>query len=314
MTQAVSKSDQAVFRLLSAAKKTPPDPGEAIEAEDYDWNVPSRFTPAQLDSLEALVADSCKSIAKELSAQLHEEALLLPLRPGQHYAGRLELTADGADSFLFALMHENGTQCGLVRIPARLAQSWVGKALGVSAGSENGDREFSTLESALLRDVVVPVANALAGEFRALGGGMIQCGQQVPAEHGLGEVKNDDEYCVLAFRVGEEKDNPAISFILSSDTLGQAIGGGNTLQAGDGSPGDSQEHMLACIGQASVTATVSLMTADLTLSDVLNIEVGDVLLAEASVDQPLELLVGGAVVLSGHPVSCDGQYALQITK
>jgi len=314
MTQSISKSDQAVFNLLAAAKKTQSDADETLEVEDYDWNVPSRFTPIQLDCLDKLVAESAKSIARELGSQLHQEAPLWAVRPGQHYAGRLDLDRDGEGGVLFVLTTEDGSQCGVVKISAQLANLWIGKALGGSPSAQSGDREFSTLESALLRDVVVAVVHGLAGELRSLGGRTVQCGSQAPDEHPLGEVRNDDEYCLLAFRVDQEKDNPAVSFVLSSDMLEGAVGGGNIVQPGEGSPTDSQENMRACVDHSLVTATVSLMTTELSLRDALDLEVGDVLMADNRVDQPLELLVGGAVVLSGYPVTSDGQYALQITR
>ena len=312
MTQMTSKSDQAILRLLSAAEKSRPVESEPIETSDYDWNVPCRFTPVQLDKLKLFGEQAATEIALKLGAQLCEEMGLWAEPLSQHYAGRLALLEGGAESFYFSITRENGEQCGLVVIPDVLARAWVGKALGGSDTASDTEHEFSTLESALMRDVVVAVVEALSDEYRMISSGTLQCGHQASVDEILSDAKSEDEYCVLAFRVGEEKDQAAISFILDSDVLTEVANGGITAQPGGKALGNSRENMLAFVGQAPVTATVPLMTVNLPMRQVINLEVGDVLTSDLCVGQPLELFVGGVLVSSGLPVTCDGQYALQI--
>ena len=312
MTQMTSKSDQAILSLLTAAKKGEPVEQESTEAVDYDWNVPCRFTPAQLDKLERFTEKAATAIAAKLSAQLHEEVGVWTDPLSQHYAGRLALLEGDADSFYFTVTRENGEQCGLVAIPGELARDWVGKALGGSETASDNEHEFSSLEVALMRDVVVAVVEALSSEYRVISGSGFQCGLQVSTDEMMPDVRSEDEYCVLAFRVGEEKDQAGVSFILASEVLTEVASSGIAAQSGDRSLGDSRENMLACVGQASVTATVSLMAVNLSMRQVMNMEVGDVLMSDLRVGQPLELLVGGTLVVSGYLASCDGQYALQI--
>ena len=312
MTQATSKSDQAIFNLLSAAKGGESVESESIETTDYDWNVPCRFTPVQLEKLEWFVQKAATVISDKLTAQLQEDAGLRSDPLTQHYAGRLAMLEGGADSFHFTVTRENGEQCGLVVIPGQLAREWVGNALGGSESASDNEHEFSSLEAALMRDVIVAVVEAFSSEYHGISGGALQCGAQVSAEESLPDAKSEDEYCLLVFRIGEEKDQATISFILDSDLLTGVASSGIAAQSSERPPGEAREHMLACVNQAAVMATVSLMTVDLSMRQVMNMEIGDVLMSELCVGQPLELLVGGKYVASGYPVSCEGQYALQI--
>jgi flagellar motor switch protein FliM len=311
MTQAMSKSDSSIFSLLAAAKKGPPVEPDPVEASDYDWDVPCRFTPPQLENLGKFSEGVATAVAEKLSVQFHEETQLFGGGPTQHYAGRLSLLDAATGRFYFPITREDGEQCGLVVIPAELARQWVGKALGAPAATGDGEHEFSTLESALMRDVIVAVVEALSNEYRPLSGVTLQCGMQVPVDNALPEARSEDEYCVMAFRLGQAKDQAGVSFILSSDLLGAVATSGITVQAEN--PGETRANMQACIALAPVTATVSLMTLDLSLREVLNLEVGDVIISDKIVGETLEVLVGGAVVLSGLPVNCDGHYSLQIT-
>ncbi|MCP4376533.1 MAG: hypothetical protein GY794_10225 [bacterium] len=307
----MSKSDSLVFNLLAAARDAPPAEPDSVEATDYDWDVPCRFTPPQLENLDKFSEGVSTAVAEKLSAQFHEETQLWGGSPTQHYAGRLSLLDTATNRFYFPVTREDGQQCGLVVIPAELAREWVGKALGASAAAGGDEHEFSTLESALMQDVVVAVVEALSNEYRPLSGAILQCGGQVPVDEALGEARNEDEYCVMTFRLGEEKDQAGVSFILSSDLLTTVASSGITVQAEN--PGETQANMKACIALAPVTATVSLMTFELSLREVLDLEVGDVIISDKLVGETLEVLVGGALVLSGLPVNCDGQYSLQIT-
>lgn len=312
MTQTASKSDRAILSLLMAAKKGPPAEVEPNEATDYDWNVPCSFTPAQLEKLQRFAERAGAEIAKMLGAQLHEEVELLPEKLSEHYAARLGLLEDHADSYHVPIAGEGGEQCGLVVIPGELARGWVAKALGSTESTAGQERELSSLESALMQDTVAMVVEAFSAELQAIGGRVLQCGRQGPDKAALPDAKDEREYCVLAFRAGQGSDQPAISFVLASDVLAEAIDAAATRQSADRPSEDSRKDMLASIKAASVTATVGLSMIGLTLREFMSLEEGDLLITDSRIDRPLELLVDGEAVLSGHPVSCDGQYALRI--
>jgi len=312
MTQTASKSDRAILSLLAAAKEGPPAEPEAAEAADYDWNAPCSFTLAQLKKLEQFVARARTKIAGMLSAQLHEEVQLQPDRPSQHYAARLSLLEDHADSYYVPITREGGEQCGLVVIHGELARGWVAKVLGSAESIAGQERELSSLESTLMQDIVAAAVEALSTEFQTIGGRTLQCGRQVYAKAALPDAKGEDEYCVLAFRAGEGNDQAAISFVLASNVLAEAIGVGAGNQSDRKPPEEARKDLLVCIEQASVTATARLPTFNLMLREVISLEAGDVLVTDTRTDWPVELLVGCKTVLSGYPVSCDGRYALQI--
>ncbi|MBT3198280.1 MAG: hypothetical protein HN350_00020 [Phycisphaerales bacterium] len=312
MSQATSKSDQAVLTLLAAVKNGRPAESEQIETRDYDWNVPCCFTPAQLDQIKSFTEKTAKDISCELGEQLHEEVELAPAPLTQHYAGRLALLEGDADSFYFPITYENTEQCGLVVISGQVARQWVSKALGGSEAVNTDGYEFSILESALMRDVVVSIVQALSGRYRMISGKTLQCGPQIKVDEILPDRRSEDEYCLMAFRVDQEDSQTPISFILASDLVAEIASNGITANTSEKTPQNSQEDMLACVEQAVVTATVSLMTVNLSVRQVMGLEIGDVLMSELRIGQRLDLSVGGTTVLSGYPVSSDGQYALQI--
>jgi len=66
--------------------------------------------------------------------------------------------------------------------------------------------------------------------------------------------------------------------------------------------------------KVDVEAMVSLGTASLKLSDVMNLEPGAVVTLEREVGQPVDLLVNHQVYATGVVVVVDGKYGLRITQ
>jgi len=312
MTQTASKSDRTILGLLTAAKNSAPAKADPTEATDYDWNAPCSFITAQLEKLQQFAAKAATEIAKVLSDQLHEEVPLQPDQLSQHYVGRLFLLQDQTDNYCFPIGPEGGRQCGLVVIPGQLIRGWVAKALGSTESQGAQERELSSLESALMQDTVATAVQAFSVEFQRIGGHTLDCGHERPVEAALPDARDEDEYCVLAFQVGEENDHAAISFVLASDVLAKAVDAKAAGQSAEKPPGQCRKDLLASVQEASVTAAVWLPATGLSLREVTSLEEGDVLIMDTKTDQPLELLVNGKAILSGHPVSCEGQYALQI--
>jgi flagellar motor switch/type III secretory pathway protein FliN len=309
MGHSVTKqSDQVIHDLLAAARCSAPAGGELPVPEDYDWDHPCRFPSPQLEKLGEFVARAEARMSEVLGARFGEGATLRADPPSQHYAGRLALPEGETPTYYVSLLRDNVTPCGLVMVSGELAQHWVAKALG---GAATGQRDLSSLESALLWDVVAALAGAFSEVFQESGGVEVQCARDIATTPQLDEADGVGEYCVFGFRADEQAEQAAISFILTSDMLDATVSDGAGV-APALSPAEGRENVLASIGEVPVAAEVHLGTIDLTMHDVVTLEVGDVLMTDKTIDEPVEFLVGGKPVLWGFPVRCQGQYAFQV--
>ncbi len=311
MTQAPNQSDSLISVFLAAAAKDqPPHAPVEEDVSDYDWNAPSRFIPEQMVNLEQFAAQVGKEISKALGRQFREEVLLHADAPGQYYAERLPVLAEEASNYCASLMTD-GENCGLVAIPAERTMEWVAKVLGGSPPSGE-ERELSSLESALLQDILASATRAFSDVFEQAGGGRVQCGKEISTTPELPGTGPTDDYLLLSFRADDEDEQAAISLILNSELMAPAAGDSGGQKENQRSPDELRKDILTSLERANVTAEVMLGTIDLTMRGMMNLEKGDVLLINGKTEEPVELIVQGKPVLSGFPVCCEGQYALQV--
>lgn len=317
MTSAASKFDRMISGLLAAANKQPSSAPEEIETVDYNWDSPSSFTLSELENLETFNAQACIEIAKALSGQIHEEVELQADKPQQYYAEKLPILQSETANYCISLSTDEAGTCGLIAIPGKQTVEWVAKVLGGSAGNSEQERELSSLEAALLQDILDSVTKAFSSVFGQAGGKTLKPGTEVSPKAELPDANPSDEYTLLSFRTGPDEKQPVISIILTCDVLAGAAGG----QAGDQkdgqdnkSPENTRKKMLTTVEQAYVEGYVSLGTADLTIREVMGLEEGDVMLIHKKIDDPAEFIVHGKTVLSGYLSRCEGQYALRIAK
>jgi len=65
--------------------------------------------------------------------------------------------------------------------------------------------------------------------------------------------------------------------------------------------------------QMSVSVTAQLGPAMLTFEEIMNLQVGDILLLDRRIDEPIGLTVGGRTILLGQPAKSTGNYAFVVT-
>ncbi len=313
MTPDTVRTNRMMSDFLAAAKSRPVPAQAETDAGDYDWDSPSIFTLDELENLEKFAAQAGIEISKALSGQIREQVELQSDKPGQYYAEKLPLLDSEAVNYCVALTTDGGPNCGLIAIPVEQTIEWITKVLGGSTGASAQDRELSSLESALLQDILASVAKAFSGAFQQVGGKAVQAGKEIIAKAELPEANRDDEYILLSFRTGQEAERPAISIVLTGEILAPAAGASGGKQDNE-SPESIRKKMLANVEQAHVEGHVRLGAANLTIREVMSLEEGDVLLINKKIDEPVEFIVQGKAIMSGYPVRCEGQYALRIAK
>ncbi len=313
MTSAAARTDRLISDFLAVAKEQPVPASAETDTGDYDWDSPSSFTLAELENLENFAAQAGIEISKALSGQFHEQIELYLDKPGQYYADKLPLLSSETANYCAVLATDGGPNCGLIAIPAEQTVEWITKVLGGSTGASKQERELSSLESALLHDILASVAKAFSGAFQQVGGKAVRAGTEISTKAELPGSNRSDEYILLSFRADQEAQRPVISIALTSEVLAPAAGAGIGKQDSE-SPETIRKKMLANVEQAHVEGYVRLGTVNLTIREVMSLEEGDVLLLHKKIDEPAELIMSGKVVLSGYPARREGQYALRIAR
>ena len=115
-------------------------------------------------------------------------------------------------------------------------------------------------------------------------------------------------------KADSEKESAAYLLILCSEldtVVGKTafVGGPNAI-----SPEEVSKAILRHIEQIQVNVTAQLASTQLTFNQVLNLQVGDILLLDKRVDEPMELMVDGRRVYYGLPAKSGDRYAVVFTE
>ena len=334
MNEQVSQLHRLVLERVQAAAGDSPQPaGAEVESADYDWSVPHHFTAEQLERIDQFAAGIAERVCEVLLGLLHEPVEFELASVTQHYGGdRLdrqapeggdsqepqaeegsetqEAAVEATDSHSGSILDAAGRPCGLIVLPPVCASDWVRKLLGGQEATD-GQRELSVLESALLADIASAVVDAFSVALQTAGGRQLRADEQILKGQGVLPGQASSEFCQIDLRQKDSQDPQVLSFVLFSETL-EAAAGVESQRAKDSPAGDSGLEMTAHLERTPVTATALVGNAKVSMHQIATLEIGDVLLLDRQVDEPIDLIVQDRAVLCGFPVVSAGCYAVQI--
>lgn len=332
MTQTAKNSagKGRIQQLLAVIGSNAHGDGVQVEAVDYDWHQPHFFNSRQTKKLANFAAKTASLIAEKFGALCQHSFEVTITSTSEHFAGQF-LGQDPAgqhqgpgnyylpfrlgqrfDKLTAPSQVEGETPCGFVSIPPQTAVVWATQLLGAAESKENSAKPLSDIEASFLFDMASLIVKAIteAGEKCPFGVAADCLTAVLPLQ-----LKGEEEFCKITFQVkktGSETGSEAHILILC-EKLAQALGE-NSLTAGKFSPETIARAMQNHIEKIPVPITVQLACVPVTVEEVLNLAVGDVLLLDKKISEPAQLIAAGKTVCRGLCAKVGGNYALAVTE
>ncbi len=306
-------SKEKIQQLLTAVGSGPMEDTTAIEATEYNWNKPHYFDRKQLNKLDNFTKKVAKAMTVKFVDFCHSEFDVTVVSTKQHFAAELvdQAMESGQDDYYLAFGTDQSHPCGLISIPTKTAFVWATQLLGdPESEEEDSGRDLSQLEESLLLDmlsVLIEVFSQKIWDF--------QPAKNIVRRLFPLELKGTEEICKITFDVkktDQEKSSEAYILILCSE-LETAVGKAEQTVGGF-SAEDISKAILGHIQQMPVCITAQLASMVLTLEEIMSLEVGDILLLDKKVNEPIELITSGRTALLGRPAKLAGKHALVITE
>lgn len=306
-------SKEKIQQLLTAVGSGPMEDTTDIEATEYNWNKPHCFDRKQLNKLDNFTKKVAKEMAVKFVDFCHSQFDVTVVSTKQHFAAELvdQTIESGQDDYYLAFGTDQSHPCGLISIPTKTAFIWATQLLGdPESEEEDSGRDLSQLEESLLLDML----SALIEVFSQKIWDFQPAGNIVRRLFPL-ELKGTEELCKITFDVkktNQEKSSEAYVLILCSE-LETAVGKAEQT-VGEFSAEDISKAILGHIQQMPVCITAQLASTVLTLEEIMSLEVGDILLLDRKVNEPIELITSGRTAFLGRPAKLAGKHALVITE
>ncbi|MHC4122681.1 MAG: FliM/FliN family flagellar motor switch protein [Planctomycetota bacterium] len=299
-------------QILASIGSQKVNESDQVEAAEYNWHQPHCFSNDQLKKLDNFTEKVAQSCAEKF-AQLYNSDFNVTINlTTQHFANELIASNNNQSDCYLTFNSDPGQPFGLVGIPDQTAIVWATQLLGDTNSAENSDRDLSKLEESLLFDIACGIVKAFSDSFENydLSPGSEIVRGQIPIE-----LNGTEELCKITFnfKKTDSENSSEAYFLILCDKLKPVVG--QNVQAGEDSSSETlAKAMLNHVHKLPVSITTRLASTVLTLEDMMNLHVDDVLLFDKKLNEPVELIIEGQTIFRGQPAKSDGNHAVVITE
>jgi flagellar motor switch protein FliM len=304
-------SKEKIHQLLIAVGSGPLEDTTGIKATEYNWNQPHYFDRKQLNRLD----DFTKKVARSMSLKFvdfcHSDYDVTVVSTEQHFAAELvdEAMESGQNDYYLAFDTDLDYPCGLICIPTQTAFVWATQLLGDPESEvEDSGRDLSQLEESLLLDLLSALIKAFSQKYWDFKPDKNIVRRLFPIE-----LKGTEEICKITFDVKKaDQEKGAEAYIMLRCNKLESVVGKAEEAVGSFSADDISKAILGHMQKMPVFITAQLASTALTLKEIMSLEVGDILLLDKKVNEPIELITSGKTALLGRPARLAGKYAVVI--
>jgi flagellar motor switch protein FliM len=306
-------SKEKIHQLLIAVGSGPLEDTTGIKATEYNWNQPHYFDRKQLNRLD----DFTKKVARSMSLKFvdfcHSDYDVTVVSTEQHFAAELvdEAMESGQNDYYLAFDTDLDYPCGLICIPTQTAFVWATQLLGDPESEvEDSGRDLSQLEESLLLDLLSALIKAFSQKYWDFKPDKNLVRRLFPIE-----LKGTEEICKITFDVKKaDQEKGAEAYIMLRCNKLESVVGKAEEAVGSFSADDISKAILGHMQKMPVFITAQLASTALTLKEIMSLEVGDILLLDKKVNEPIELITSGRTALLGKPARLSGKNAVVITE
>jgi flagellar motor switch protein FliM len=213
-------------------------------------------------------------------------------------------------SVAFHITIQGHEQPTLLAIPSELGLALVQSVLGQSVESLEEARALTSIETSLLEVLAGQVASALNEGAQGAGFPTLVLAQYDPRPLMIGLFPTEAELVVLRFTVSGPFGKSELRW-LWPESLAETLFNSNSHDNGDANATESPQ-LRDLLLRAPFEITVELGTTELNVSELAELKVGDVLVFDQKISEPLNCIVGEQVIMRAWPATTGKQQSIQI--
>lgn len=286
------------------------------EYKVYDFRRPDKFSKDQLRTIQMLYEGFSRRVSSALSTHLRypvrvEVEQVTQMLYDEFMAG----TMNPAALYVFEPEPWEGTS--LMDISLGLVLAMIDRLLGGSGRYRGKPRELTEIEQALLKSIVARVLDEFAETwepFTKLNVRLVGF-ESNPAFAQI--VEPNEAVCVASFQVKMADVKGIMRLCVPHSALQQIkprLSARRVFsQERRAAKGTMGEDMKAKLVSVAVPITVMLGTTQVTVGELLDLSVGDVIKLDQKATDRLKVVVGRTPKFLGIPGSCGSKLAVQIT-
>ncbi|MDA8441527.1 MAG: flagellar motor switch protein FliM [Peptococcaceae bacterium] len=286
----------------------------ASKVRNYDFKRPNKFSKDQVNTLHNIYENYIRSLSTQLSSELHAviETHLVSIEQITY----LEFIRSLPNPSIIGICNLEPLGNAMIDISPGLALTMVDLLLGGQGESSQGTRELTEIERLIVEKRIKAMVELLPEAWENI----------IPLEATLLSVETNPQFtqvvagtemvalATIEVKVGSK--NELVHMCLPYLVLEPVLPKLSTqvwFTTKQPQPTDKSE-LLRRIDKVKVPIKVQLGTASISVQDLLNISVGDVIPLNRKLTEPMEVLVGREPKFLGVPGIVGNKVAVQITE
>lgn len=282
--------------------------------KSYDFRRPDKLSKDQMRTLQLLHESLGRMASSSISAYLRSavQMNLVSIEQGVYgeYVDQLP-----PDTILYILTLEPLPGNALISIDMVSAMAAVDRLLGGAGGVADDPQTPTEIELALIQTLVVSMLKGMKDAWGRVTE-LTPVVRDVVLDPRFVQVAlKSDPVVAVAFEMTIFHHSGAMTLCLPYVVLEpvlEKLSAQQWFASGPRGVGIQPDQLRGNLDAVKVDLRVELGAASVTLNDLGNLKVGDVLLLDRTIDQPLEILVGGRPKFVARPGTIGNKLAVQL--
>lgn len=290
------------------------------EVNNYDFRRPNRISKNQVRTLQSIHESFAEIFGYYLVSKLQTTVNITTTSVDQlFYSEYILSVANPSCLYVFDIEGTDGN--GILEISPQLALIIVERLLGGSADIAPKPRTITAIEQTVVRGMIEHALSDLKNAWKAISDIGFKY-QRLEQEADFVQIAPSSEIViVISFDVYIGSQTFLLNLCFPTFALEEVLAKLNRQQVTTSSMPQSvskmKENILTVNQQISTTylpVIAELGKASLTVAELLELKVGDVIKLKKRIDQEMEIIIAGKRKLAARPGSVEGKKAVRIIR
>ncbi len=290
------------------------------DISNYDFRRPNRISKNQVRTLSSVHESFAEVFGYYLVSKLQTVVAITVTSVDQLFYSEFILSVSNP-SCLYVFDIEGTDGSGILEISPQLALTVVERLLGGAAENQPKSRSITPIEQAVIRGIVEHALSDLRNAWRSIAELQFNY-QRLEMEADFVQIAPSSEIVVVvSFDVNVGVHTFLMNLCFPTFALEEVLAKLNRQQVTTSvvrqSPKRMRENMIVLNQQISTTylpIIAELGKTSVTVGELMNLNVGDVIKLKKRINQEIELIIAGKRKLAARPGTVDGKRAVRVTR
>lgn len=294
--------------------------GATGDVSNYDFRRPNRISKNQVRTLQTVHESFAEVFGYYLVSKLQTIVSISVTSVDQLFYSEFILSVSNPSClYVFDIVETDGS--GILEISPQLALSIMERLLGGSADIPRKPRTITPIEQAVIRGIIEHALYDLSSAWRSIADLTFKFSRLEMEADFVQVAPSSEIVVVISFDVNIGVHSYLMNLCFPTFALEEVLARLNrqqvTTTAVQQSAEKVKENMATMRQQISTTylqAIAELGKAAISVRELVDLSVGDVVKLQTRVDQEIEVEIGGRRKFAARPGSLDGKKAVRITR